>query len=310
MMRPWEISQGIRGRRTSLPESNPTPAGKKLAHPAVHAARVFADTAEMEEIRPLKETGIVNGVTTNPTLLKKAGADSWESADRIMKEIVAYMAPDPVCLELTEIEQGKMLEQAARLADFGDNVVIKVATGGYAKLEGGQERFTGINVIHELWKRDIKTLATLIFNSSQAFWAATAGATYICPFLGRLADHLYKSDQPERPAGNALYYIEDHKIPAGGADRVDNTAYVAADGERKDAGVRLINEIMVIFNNYDIATEVLVASFRNAAQVMECLVAGADIITVPANILTGVADHPLSEAGMEAFVADTKVFDR
>ncbi|HEX9843124.1 MAG TPA: transaldolase family protein, partial [bacterium] len=240
MLRPWEISDGIRQRRTSLPATNPTPKGKKLRHPAPHAAGIFGDSADMSEIRPLKEAGIINGVTTNPTLLKRAGADSRKAAARIMREIAEFMAPDPVFLETTETERSKMIPEAAQLAAFGDNVVIKVPVGGYRSLQEGLSGFTGIEIIHELWNRDIKTLATLVFNSSQAFWAANAGATYICPFLGRLADHLYKYDHPERPAGNALYFMVDHKVPAGGVDRVENTPYVAADGERKDAGVRLI----------------------------------------------------------------------
>jgi transaldolase len=165
-------------------------------------------------------------------------------------------------------------------------------------------------MMRRLWELNIKVNATLVFNTNQAFWAANAGASYVSPFLGRLADYLYKHDQPERGPGNALHYIEDHKVPEGGPDRVANTAYVANGGERKDAGVRLINEIVAVFATYRIRTEVLAASFRNAAQVMECLLAGADILTVPAPILMGVADHPLSDEGMRAFVADSKVFDK
>ena len=85
---------------------------------------------------------------------------------------------------------------------------------------------------------------------------------------------------------------------------------MASGGDRKDSGVRLINEIVTVFNNYRIQTEVLAASFRNAVQVTECLVAGADILTVPAALLMGVADHPLTDEGMTAFVADSKVFDK
>jgi transaldolase len=310
MLRPWEIGPSRRERRLGLPPTHPTPPGKKLPHPARHAAAVFADSAAVEEIRLLRDKGIIQGVTTNPTLLKKAGADSWAAADRIMRELLALVAPHPVCLELTELEPRKMLEQAKRLAGLGENVVIKVAIGGYPAVEPKADAFTGLTVVHELWKQDIRTLATLIFNTSQAYWAAQAGATYICPFMGRLADHLYANDQPERPPGNALYYLEDHKVPSGGRDRVDNTAYVAGDGPRKEAGTRLIAEIVSVFVNYGIETQVLAASLRNAAQVMECLVAGADIVTVPAHILAGVAGHPLTDAGMKAFVADTKVFDR
>jgi len=307
MLRPDQIHPGVGDRRISMDAVNPTPKGKKLAHPAMHAPRIFADTATIDEIKPLKEGGIINGVTTNPTLLKRAGADSWAHADKIQKEIVKYMAPYPVSLELTELDPDKMFKQAKKLAAFGSNVVVKVPTGGFGMME--RDPFTGLKMIRRLWQENIRTNATLIFNSTQAFWAANAGASYVSPFLGRLADYLYKHDQVERGPGNSLYYMEDHKMPAGGPNVAANSSYVANDGDRKDAGVRLINEIMAVFNNYRIQTEVLAASFRNASQLMECLLAGADILTVPAPILMGVADHPLTDEGMKAFVEDSKTFD-
>ena len=308
MLRPDQIHPGVGHRRIAMEEVNLTPKGKKLAHPAAFAPRIFADTATMSEIKPLLEGGIINGVTTNPSLLKRAGADSWGAADKIMKEIVKFMAPYPVSLELTELEPEPMFKQAKKLAAFGQNVVVKVPTGGFGAMK--RDPFTGLKMIRRLWQANIKVNATLIFNSTQAFWAANAGAAYVSPFLGRVADYLYKHDQVERGPGNALFYMEDHKMPAGGPDRSANTAYVATDGDRKDAGTRLINEIVAVFNNYRIQTEVLAASFRNAVQVTECLLAGADILTVPAPILMGVADHPLTDEGMKAFVEDSKVFDK
>ncbi len=308
MLKPTDIHQGAGERRVTMEKVNPTPMGKALAHPAEFAPRIFADTATLDEIRPLKEGGIINGVTTNPSLLKRAGASSWTSAHKIMKDIVGYMAPAPVSLELTELDSDKMVAQARELAAFGSNVVVKVPIGGFRVMD--RDPFTGLKVMRKLWELNIKVNATLVFNSSQAFWAANAGAAYVSPFLGRVADYLYKNDQVERGPGNSLYYMEDHKVPANGPDKVANTAYVATDGVRKDSGVRLINEIVAVFIAYRIKTEVLAASFRNAAQVMECLLAGADILTVPAAILMGVADHPLSDEGMKAFVADTKVFDK
>ena len=201
-----------------------------------------------------------------------------------------------------------MFKQAKKLAAFGSNVVVKVPTGGYGMME--RDAFTGLKMIRRLWGENIKVNATLVFNTTQAFWAANAGAAYVSPFLGRVADYMYKHDQVERQPGNALYFMEDHKAPEGGRDVVANSSYVALDGPRKDAGVRLINEIVAVFNNYRIKTEVLAASFRNAVQVTECLLAGADILTVPAPILMGVADHPLTDEGMKSFVDDSKVFDR
>lgn len=296
-------------RRRGMDVVNPTPAGKKIAHPAARAPRIFADTAVLSEIRPLFDAGIINGVTTNPTLLKRAGAKSWAEAKELMAEICRTLAPHPVSLELTALTFDEMVKQAEELRALGDNSVIKVPTGGYAKVDPKLDPFTGLKVLRELWKRDIRTNATLIFNTTQAYWCAQAGATYVSPFLGRIADYMYKNDQPERAPGNSLHFIEDHKN-AKGDQNVANTEYVACGGARKDAGIRLIREIAQTFANYDIQTEILAASFRNFSQVAEALQAGADILTVPSDLLMKVADHPLSDAGMVAFVEDSKAFEK
>lgn len=294
-------------RRREMEVVNPTAEGKKLAHPTPRAPRIFADTADFDQIKTLFESGIINGVTTNPTLLKRAGAKDWADAKARMKDICELLNPHPVSLELTEITYDAMISQAEELRALGENSIIKVPTGGYTAVDKNADPHTGLKVLRALWERDIKTNATLIFNSSQAYWAAQAGATYVSPFLGRLADYAYKNDHPERTPGNALYFIEDHKN-AKGDQSVENTEYVASGGARKDMGVRLIREICQIFANYDIKTEVLAASYRNFAQVSEVLLAGADILTVPGDLLYRVADHPLSDAGMLSFVEDSKAF--
>jgi len=294
-------------RRRAMPETNLTPKGKALAHPSARAPRIFADTAVISEIKPLFYGGIINGVTTNPSLLKKAGAKSWPEAKEIMKEICKLMHPHPVSLELTELTFEKMVTQAEELRALGENSVIKVPAGGYTAIDKSLDAFTGLRVLRALWERDIKTNATLIFNTTQAFWAANAGATYVSPFLGRLADYAYKNDLPELKPGNSLFSVVDHKN-AKGDQKVSNSEYVASGGPRKDIGIRLIREIAQTFANYDIHTEILAASFRNFAQVGDALTAGADILTVPSDLLMKVADHPLSDAGMEAFVADSKAF--
>ena len=272
---------------------------------------IFADTAILDEIMPLYEAGIVQGVTTNPTLLKKAGAKSWDEAKKIMKAICDYMNPNPVSLELTRLEAQAMIEQARELHALGENSVIKVPIGGYQAINPAYDPYTGLKVIYALWQADIRVNCTLVFNSTQAFWAALAGATYISPFMGRLADYLEKNDRPSLPPGNSLYGFLDHADGKGGKDKppaVANTEYVAADGPRKDAGTRLIHEITTIFANYDIQALVLASSLRNPVQLSECLLAGADILTVPAHILQTVPNHPLSDAGMKTFAADAEVF--
>lgn len=295
-------------RRRNMPVVNPTRPGKAIPHPAARAPRIFADTAVLAEIKPLFEAGIINGVTTNPTLLKRAGAKSWGEAKEMMREICRTLAPHPVSLELTKLTCDEMVKQAEELRALGENSVIKVPTGGYQRIDKSLDPFTGLKVLRALWERDIRTNATLIFNTTQAYWCAQAGATYVSPFLGRIADYLYKNDHPERPSGNSLHFIEDHKN-AKGDQNVANTEYVARGGARKDAGIRLIREIAQTFANYDIQTEILAASFRNFSQVAEALQAGADILTVPSDLLMRVADHPLSDQGMEAFVADSKAFE-
>lgn len=301
MLHPSHISPAVAQRRRAMPPVNPD------AHPARHGPRLFADSADIAQIEPLVRGGIINGVTTNPTLLKKAGATCWEQAVEMMVAILELLHPDPVSLELTEVTQDAMLEQAEKLAALGENAVIKVPAGGYRTLNRDADPFTGLKVLRALWDRGIRTNATLVFNTTQAFWAANAGATYVSPFLGRVADYLYQHDHPERTPGNALYWIEDPKNGAGD-QQVANTEYVASGGARKDAGARLVHEIVSVFANYDIRSEVLAASVRNAAQLSEMLLAGADILTVPAPILLGVADHPLTDAGMQAFYEDSQAF--
>ena len=306
----FEIHQskaGARDRRVAMPEIRGVKAGKKIAHPAAHGPQIFADSAAIEEITPLYQAGIISGVTTNPTLLKKAGAKSEQHAQEMCLALLELVAPNPVNIELTSLTESQMVAQAKTIAAWGENVVIKVPVGGYEAIDKYYDRYTGIKVIRALWQMDIKTNATLVFNSTQALWASLAGASYISPFLGRLADYAYANDHPERTPGNSLYWVEEHKNAANDQN-VANSAYVASGGSRKDMGPRLIQEISTIFTNYDIRTEILAASFRNLVQVTECLLAGADILTVPTKILEEVADHPLTSAGMQSFFEDSKAF--
>jgi transaldolase len=278
-------------------------------HPAARAPRFFGDSATRADVEPLLRAGIINGLTTNPTLLRKAGADSWGRAKEIMKELCDLFRPHPVSLELTALDEEGMVKQAAELAALGDNSVIKVPVGGYRAVDPKADPLTGLKVIRRLSQRGIGVNTTLVFNTAQALWAANAGALYVSPFLGRLADYAYAHDDPGQPAGSSLYRIEDRK-KATGPEVTHNTAYVATGGPLKDAGARLILEIATVFANYRITTEILAASIRNPAQLTECLVAGADILTVPAAVLATVADHPLSDEGMIAFANDAKTFAR
>jgi transaldolase len=288
-------------RRGLMPVVN---ADGAAPHPAPRAPRFFADSATRAEVEPLLRAGIVNGLTTNPTLLKKAGAKSWSHAKDIMRDLCALFRPYPVSLELTALDEEGMVAQAGELAALGDNAIIKVPVGGYRAVNPGADPYTGLKVIRRLWQHGIRVNTTLVFNTQQALWAASAGAVYVSPFLGRLADYERAHDDPKGQPGNSLY------APAeGDAKPVShNTAYVAGGGPIQDAGARLIFEIATVFANYRITTEILAASIRNPAQLTECLVAGADILTVPAAVLATVADHPLSDEGMIAFAKDAKTF--
>lgn len=306
MFTPAFSSSAMLARKNLMPVINPDKLGSSLKHPAAKAARIFCDSATWSDIEPLFKAGLINGITTNPTLLKKAGAKSWDHAKQIMAELCAALNPYPVSLELTELTEDKMVAQAAELGKLGDNAVIKVPMGGYGAVVPGGDPFTGLKVVRKLWEKGIKTNVTLVFNTTQAFWAANAGATYISPFLGRVPDYIVKHDEAGKKDGNSLYSIGDKGFVAG--DHVANSEYVAAGGEIKDAGARLIFEIATVFANYQITTEILAASIRNPVQLTECLLAGADILTVPAPVLQTVANHPLSDDGMKNFLEDSKAF--
>jgi transaldolase len=274
-----------------------------LEHPAGRAPRIFADSATRADVEPLLRAGIINGLTTNPTLLKKAGARSWDHAKELMRELCTLFRPYPVSLELTALEEEAMVTQASELAALGDNAIIKVPIGGYKALDPKADPYTGLKVIRRLHQKGIRVNTTLVFNTTQALWAANAGAVYVSPFLGRLADYAKAHDDPQKPAGNSLYSLDDPK-----AETTHNTAFVGTGGPLRDAGARLIFEIVTVFANYRITSEVLAASIRNPVQLTECLLAGADILTVPAPILATVADHPLSDEGMKSFARDAKTF--
>ncbi len=306
MFSPSVNSTALFHRKSLMPVINADKPGNRLKHPAPKSPRIFCDSAVKADIEPLLRAGLIHGVTTNPTLLKKAGAGSWNHAKQIMKEICALVKPFPVSLELTELTEEKMVKQAAELAALGKNSVIKVPMGGYPAVVPGGDPFTGLKVIRRLWEKGIRTNVTLIFNTTQALWAANAGATYISPFLGRVPDYINKNDVPGKAPGNSLYSIGE-KGESQGAN-VANTEYVASGGAIKDSGARLIFEIATVYANYRITTEILAASIRNPVQITECLLAGADILTVPAPVLQTVAGHPLSDAGMKSFLEDSKAF--
>jgi transaldolase len=207
--------------------------------------KIFLDTANLKAINTYNDMGVVDGITTNPTLLAKEDQNPAE----LMREIVKIVK-GPVSLEVIATETEEMLEEAHKLKKFGQNVVVKIPMTS-----------NGMKAVRKLKEDGINTNVTLVFSSNQAILAAKAGASYVSPFIGRLDD-----------IGNE--------------------------------GMILIKEIMQIFRNYQFKTEVLVASIRHPIHVIEAGMIGADIVTLPPEILAKMLAHPLTDKGLALFLSD------
>ena len=207
--------------------------------------KIFIDTANVNEIKEAATWGILDGVTTNPSLIAKEGRDLKE----VIEEI-CYIVDGPISAEVISLECDKMVEEALELVKLHKNIVIKIPMC-----------IEGLKAVKILNEKNIKTNVTLIFSSQQALLAAKAGATYVSPFVGRL----------------------------------DDIGMV---------GTNLIDEVSAIFKNHSIKTEIIAASIRNPIHASECAIAGADIATIPFNVLKQMAKHPLTDIGIEKFLAD------
>lgn len=208
--------------------------------------KFFIDTAIIEDIRELAETGLVDGVTTNPSLVAKSGANFLTTIGEICKVVSG-----PVSAEVAATDAETMLAEAWRLAKVANNIAVKVPL-----------TWDGLKVCRTLADEGIMVNVTLCFSANQALLAAKAGATYVSPFIGRLDDL--------------------------GQD-----------------GMALIREIREIYDNYpELQTEILAASIRHPRHVTEAALAGSDVATVPPGVLRSLVKHPLTDKGLEAFVAD------
>jgi len=207
--------------------------------------KFFVDTAIIDEIKELNDYGLLDGVTTNPSLIAKSGRD--------FKEVIAEICTivdGPVSAEVAAMEFSGMVAEGEHLAQIADNVVIKLPL-----------TLDGLKACRHFSKMSIKTNVTLCFSANQALLAAKAGATYISPFLGRLDD-----------------------INIDGMD--------------------LIREIRVIYDNYNFDTEILAASIRSANHVKDAALSGADVATIPAGVIKGLAKHVLTANGLDQFTKD------
>ena len=207
--------------------------------------KFFVDTADVAEIKELAATGLLDGVTTNPTLVAKAGRDFKD----IIKEICAVV-PGPVSAEVAATDYDGMMREADVLRKIAKNVTIKVPL-----------TMDGLKACKALTSDGTMVNVTLCFSANQALLAAKAGATFISPFVGRLDD----IGQP---------------------------------------GIELISDIRMIYDSYDFATQILVASVRNPIHILDAAKLGADVMTAPPSVIRQMFKHPLTDNGIAAFLKD------
>ncbi len=207
--------------------------------------KFFLDTANIEEIRQSVSLGLVDGITTNPSLVAKEGRDLEEVAKEICD-----LVDGPVSLEVVSTSAPEIIEEARRLAKIHKNVVVKIPMIR-----------EGLKALHIVAQEGIRVNVTLIFSANQALLAAKNGAVIVSPFVGRLDDI-------------------------------------------SSSGMELISDIIQIYNNYQFKTEVLVASIRSPIHVLEAAKMGAHIATLPSKILEQLLKHPLTDIGLEKFLAD------
>ncbi|MBU1169505.1 MAG: fructose-6-phosphate aldolase [Proteobacteria bacterium] len=207
--------------------------------------KFFIDTANIKEIKEAASMGMVDGVTTNPSLIAKEGGEFKD----IIREICAIV-DGPISAEVISLDTEGMVREARELVKIHKNIVVKIPM-----------TLDGLKATRTLSDEGIKTNVTLVFSPVQALMAAKAGATYVSPFVGRLDD-------------------------------------LSQDG------MALVEQIVDIFDNYGFATEVIVASVRNPLHVLDSALAGADIATIPFNVLSKLAAHPLTDKGIKAFMDD------
>ncbi len=210
--------------------------------------KFFIDTANADEIREASNLGLLDGVTTNPSLLAKE-AGRGKSAREMLEEICGIV-DGPISAEVTAIDYEGMVSQGRDLASIHNNIVVKVPITA-----------AGLQATRSLKKEEIRVNVTLIFSATQALLAAKAGATFVSPFVGRIDD-------------------------------VSNN------------GMEIVEQIIQIFDNYAIESEVLVASVRHPMHVVEAALMGADIATIPFKVITQLIKHPLTDVGLERFLKD------
>lgn len=240
---------GVLGRRTPRAPAGPDVDGARdLQAPPETPMKFFIDTANISEIKRINEWGILDGVTTNPSLIAKESGKPFEA---IIEEICAIV-DGPISAEVIALDAPTMIKEGRLLAKIHKNVVVKVPLTA-----------EGLKATHAFKAEGIRTNVTLCFSATQGLMAAKAGATYVSPFVGRLDDI------------NAV-------------------------------GMELIEDLVTIFTNYDLETNVLSASIRSPRHVTESALAGAHVATIPTKVFDQMLAHPLTDKGIEGFLADWK----
>jgi transaldolase len=215
--------------------------------------KIFLDTADLGEIRRAAAAGLIDGITTNPSLLATAAGD--RSPRELFREI-CEVVNGPVSAEVVATDTAGMIREGTELADIHDHIVVKLPLTE-----------AGLGACRVLHGEGIRTNVTLCFSVPQALLAAKAGATYISPFVGRLDD-------------------------------------IGHDG------MELIGQIRQVYDNYALDTEILAASLRHTRHVVEAMTLGADVATLPSKVLWQLLQHPLTDSGLERFLADWKSLGR
>ena len=211
--------------------------------------KFFIDTANLSEIKEAHALGVLDGVTTNPSLMAKEGITGSENILNHYKAI-CNIVDDNVSAEVISTGYNEIVSEGKSLAKIDDKIVVKVPMIK-----------EGIKAVKALSSEGIRTNCTLIFNAGQAILAAKAGASYVSPFIGRLDDIGFN-------------------------------------------GVQLIEQLVHIFDNFGFETEILAASVRHNLHLLQCAEIGADVVTCPLQVITGLLKHPLTESGLEKFLAD------
>lgn len=213
--------------------------------------KFFVDTANLEQIKEAQEMGVLDGVTTNPTLMAKEGIVGQEAVYEHYKNICEIVDGD-VSAEVISTDFDGIIREAEVLAKLHKQIVVKVPMIK-----------DGVKAIKHLTEKGIRTNCTLVFSSGQALLAAKAGATYVSPFIGRLDD-------------------------------------ISSDG------VQLIEQISAIYSMYGFESQIIAASIRHSQHITDCALAGADVATCPLPTIKGLLKHPLTDIGLEKFLADHK----